>query len=402
MANSTANAYAVAQTEIMLGIEASRGVAVSPQTSMKVRAPKYKFDQHMIPDESLQGSMVQVYDSVRGMRYDSHGWDCYPYLDNFAYFLMGELGSPDNLTAAPANTNITAGDGVAAGATVIDTDGSIAAGSFIVIGSGSTQETHETTAVTGTAAPYSVTLKYPLVYGQAGGTPVKGLTNHAFSLLNNSGSTGSQPPSFTIYDNDGEEWRQLTAAQLDQLTIKGNASGFADYTCSWFCNPFTTPTAPTPAFTSVPAVPSWTTQLLIGGRVVAYAETWEIDLKRGVKPVATTTGTPEYFLYFAGPLQATGKITVIEQSGAPELTEFLNTTTESFDFTLYDLASGFALNLHSSAAKFTSGDLERSKEEVSAQLDIQFLPTTTDALAGGVSPIKATVANGTTTAYAAA
>jgi len=67
-----------------------------------------------------------------------------------------------------------------------------------------------------------------------------------------------------------------------------------------------------------------------------------------------------------------------------------------------DVASGYALNVHSSSALYKTGELDRGKEWVEVPIEFQLLPTTTDALAGGVSPVIATVANSTTTAYAAA
>jgi hypothetical protein len=93
------------------------------------------------------------------------------------------------------------------------------------------------------------------------------------------------------------------------------------------------------------------------------------------------------------------KLTVIEDPKATWLDAYEAGATESIDLTLFDAASGDALNLHSSFAKFTSGDLDRSKEWVEVPLELQLLPSTADATAEGVSPIMATVANTNTKAY---
>ncbi len=385
-------AYAVSQTQIGLAIEATRGTAVAPKFWLPVKGPKYKPDLTLIPDDTLQGSMVSVYNLTRGMRYDGHGWDSYPYLDSFPALVRMELGSSDTVTAAGTATTLTAA--AAAGASTVTVAAAPAAQTFIVIGSGSTQETHKITGV----ASLVLTITPPLTYAQSSGATVTPLTSHLFSLLNNQGQ-GNQPPSATITDYDGEEWRQLTASQLDELTIKGNATGYVDYTCTWFANPSTTPTAPVPSFSSVPAVPGWTTSAAIGGTILDYVVDWEFDFKRGVKPIPALTGTEEYFLYFANTLECTGKITVVEQSGAPEISQYLAGTQESFDFTVYDLASGFAMEIHSSKAQFKTGEIDRSKEYVDAPLEFQLLPTSTDATAGGVSPVAITIANATTTAY---
>ena len=392
MAGNTA--YSVAQSEILVGLEATRGTASTSRLAVPVKSPKYKPDLKLIPDDTLQGSMVSTYDEIRGLRYDSHGWDSFPYLDTFPIFLMAELGSSDTVGTAATATTLSAAS--AAGSSTITTTTALSVGDWVVIGSGSTLETHHVKSVATDVA----TLDYPLIYAQASGATVTGLTSHQFSLLNNAGS-GNQPPSVTILDYDGEEWRQLTAAQLDELNIKGNATGLVEYTTTWFANAATTPSAPTVSYSDVETVPGWTTAISVGGTQLTYVEDWEWNMKRGVKPISALTGSQEYYLYFADPLVATGKLTVIEQSGAPELTQYLDGTKQSLDITVFDLASGFALNLHSTKAIFTTGELDRGANgEVKAQVEFTLLPSATDATAGGVSPMTATVANSQTTAYA--
>ena len=396
MAGPTSYAYATAQTQLGIAIETSRGTPVAPAFWVKSKDPKYTPDRTLIPDDTLQGSMVDVYSLVPGLRMDKHGWSSYPYLDSFPVYLRCLLGSADTVTAAPTATALQSA--VIAGASTIPAKASIAAGSWIVIDTGGIIETHLTTAVSGTAAPFTVTLDYPLIYGHAANATITGLTGHQFSLLNNAGQ-GNQPPSATITDWDGDQWRQLAAAQLDKLTIKGNATGLVDYTVDWFANPSITPTTPTPTFTGIQAVPGWTFAVSIAGTQLNYVMDWEIELGRGVKPIPALQGTQEYFLYFANALTATAKVTVVEQSGAPQLTEFLNGTVNAIDITCFDLTNGFAMNLHSTTSMWKTGNLIRGKEEVTAELECQMLPSTADALAGGVSPIIATVANAQATPY---
>ncbi len=388
-------AFAVPQTTIGLAKETTRGVAEAPTAWVPVKGPKYKPDLTMIPDDTIQGSMVAVYNLVPGQRYDSHGWDAYPYLDTFPLFLQAELGSPDTFSAAGSATTLAAA--AAAGSSTISATASVAANSWITLGSGGTVETHYTTAVTG-SGPYTVTLQTALIYPQPSGAAVTPLNKHVFSLLNNA-AAGDQPPTYTISDFDGDVWRQLSGGQIDELTIKGNNSGLVDYTCTWFANPATTPTAPSPSYSSVPAVPGWTSAILIGGTQLTQVEDWELDLKRGVKPIPALTGNQEYYTYFAGPIEATGKFTFVEQANSPFLADFLAGTKQSLDITTFDIADGAALNLHSSVMMYKTGDLDRSKEWVEVMVDFQLLPSAGDATAGGVSPLRATVANSAGAAY---
>jgi len=394
------NSYAVSSTRIGLALQAARGTPLAPQYWFPVKAPKYKPDQMENPDETLQGIMAQVTGTlVPGLRFDSHGWDSFPYLDSFPLLVCAELGSTDTKTAAPSST--TMHGAAVAGATSIATHVSIAAGSWVVIGSGGTLETHQTGTPSGVSDPYTIPLTVPLVYPHADTTAVTGLTQHQFSLLNNADATGNQPPALTVSDFDGEEWRQLANCQLDQLTIKGNATGILEYTCTMMGDGATTPSTPTPSYTTATPPPSWSTAALLNSSEVLYIQSWEFDFKRGVKNLPGTTVSQNYYQHFAGPLQAAGKITVIEQSGAPELTDYLTNTVIPFDFTVFDLTNGWAMNLHSTLAQFkATGGIDRSKvEEVTVELDVQFLPSTTDALAGTKSPVLVTVANGVTAQY---
>lgn len=395
MASKTYKAYASAQTIIQVGIEATRGSPAATKFLVPVKSPKYKPNQAVIPDDTMQGTMLKVYNQVNGLRYDGHGWDSYPYLQSFPVMVRAELGSTDSKTAATTTTKLKTA--ATKGATTIKTAANLAAGDWVIVGATATTiETHRVKSVATTTA----TLTYPLLYAHAATTTVKGLTGHSFSLLNTAG-TGNQPPSCTIWDYDGERCRELLASQLDALTIKGNATGFVDYTTTWFANPATKVTEPSPTIPTTVPPPGWTCVASIGTTKLTTVETWEFELKRGVKPIPAITGSQEYFQYFSGPIEATAKVTFIEQATSPQLTEFLNTTTKPFDFQLFDTKSGYAMRMHTSKAKFKAGELDRSQEWVRVTMTVQLLPSTTDAVSGGGgrSPIQITVANGQTTTY---
>lgn len=393
MPGFTPAAYSTSQTEIGVGIEQSRGTAATSVLWLPAKAPKYKPNLTMITDDTLQGSMVQTYGLVPGLRYDSHGWDAYPRLDTFPMLLRAALGSPDTLVPAPAATTLV--QAAVPGATTVTLTTAPTAGTWIVIGTGDTREAHLIASVAGDVA----TLTEPVRFAQTVGAAVAGLTGHQFSLLNNAG-TGNQPPSCTIQDFDGQQWRQIVAAQLSQLTIKGTATGLVDYTVTFDGNAATVlGVPPTVAFSTVSPVPAWTTQLSIAGQPVGYLEEWEIELNRKVSQIAAFTGTENYYLHYAGPLEATGKFTFVEQANAPQLAAYEAGIAQPFDLTVGDIRSGYAMQIHSSSAAYTGGSVERSKAYAQVQLDVTALPSSADATAGGVSPVLITVANGTATAF---
>lgn len=388
------NAYATSQTTVGLAKELTKGTPVAPAYWFKVKAPKYKPDLTMIEDDTLQGSMVKVYETIPGLRYDSHGWDSFMYMDVLPLLMLGELGSTDTLTTAPTATTLNGA--VAAGVTAIVVNTPFPAnGTFIVIDVGGLLETNFVKSGGGTA---NLVLQFPLNYGHANAAGIAGLTGHQIGLLNNAG-VGNQPPGITITDYDGEEYRQLAAGQIDKLTLKGNATGLADYNSTWFANASTTPSNPTAGFTTLQAAPGWTAMLQIGGVSKNYIVDWEIDLARQVKPIPGLTGTQAYYAYFADALICPGKITVVEQSAAPELAAYEAGTASSLDIMVYERVTGNCMYLHSSKTKFKTADIDRSKAWVEAPLALDLLPLAADAVAGGVSPLITRFGNAQATAY---
>ena len=389
------SAIPVPETTVGIAFETERGTPEAPEFWLPIMGPKYKPDLQLLPDEGLRGSMVTLYDEVPGLRFDSHAWDSYPYMDTLPLFFKALLGSTDTLTVAPTTTALEIE--AKAGETKIETETPIAAGSYLVLGSGAgTQETVFVKEATGE----KLTLAYPLAFTHKIPTVVLGLTKHEFSLLNNSPTTGNQPLSCTLTDFAGEtNWRQLAAAQLNSINMSGSADALPKMAVDWFANAAIAPTPPSPSFSTAEAPPGWTVTAAIGGTQVAYLVSWEFDLKRNVKNVPAITGTQAYYQHYAGALEATAKVVLLEDPSATWLTAYEEGTLESLDLTLSDVQNGWVCNLHSTKMKFTTGELDRSKEWVEVPLEVQLIPSTTDALAGGVSPIKATVANAHTTVY---
>lgn len=390
--------YGTALTEIGLAIETSRGTQMSePAFLFPVLGPKYDLMQAEILNKSIQGVMVDTIDAIDGMRYDKHGWDAYPFLDSFPIIVCAELGSTDTLTTAPTSTTLASS--CTAGSATVSITGIVAAGDFIVLDASTPAiiEAHKIASVTG-LGPYTATLDYPTIYPHANAATVTGLTGHTFSVLN----TGDgEPPSLSLWDNDGEEWRTMAACQLNGLNIKGNASDLITYTTDLLGNAAVrNASAPSTSWTTTEAPAQWTVQAALGGTYIQTTVDWEFDLTRDTKEVPAVTGQKGYFRYYAAPLKSTAKWTFLEQSGSPYLSDYEQGLKESFDLTFFDLESGFLCNIHSSSAKFTSGSLGRGNKDewVTVPMDVQLLPTSSDATAGGTSPIKITIANASASA----
>src|ERR1035437_4869096 len=159
--------YPGSSSAMGVAIETQRGTPVQPVYWAKTKGLKYKPNLSILEDDTLQGSMVQTYDASVGMRYDSHAWDSFPYLDTLPVFVRAELGSTDTVATKPTSTTL-AGNAVV-GDLTISSHGTIAVNSWIVIGTGATMETHYTTSLVGTTDPFTVGLQYPILYAHTAG-----------------------------------------------------------------------------------------------------------------------------------------------------------------------------------------------------------------------------------------
>lgn len=230
--------------------------------------------------------------------------------------------------------------------------------------------------VTGTTAPYT----------------------HTIGLLANAGS-GNQSPSYTLSDWDGSTMRQMPAARLETLTITSNAAGLLEYSTKFIANKFTGTTATSASFSTQQASPAWDLVASVGGSAITYIEDLEITFGRGTKPIQALTGDQNPFINFQGPLMPSFKMTVVEQSGSPQLSAFIANTVQVLDFTWTEPVSLYTLNIHATTAKFKTAKVVRSKEWVEIELEGEMLPNSTDVVAGGLSPVKTATTNGQSAQY---
>lgn len=233
-----------------------------------------------------------------------------------------------------------------------------------------------TDTVTGSAVPYT----------------------HKIGLLNNANS--GQPPSYTLTYFDGNETVTIPAGQCDSLAIKFNATALVDVTTKFIGNPATAPgAAATPAFSTLEALPSWSVVTTLGGTAITKTVDGELDLKRNVKPIEALTGTQAPYRLWAGPLDCSGKLTLVYESDT-ELNYFLtNAKGEALDLKFTDPAGTDSVEFHLSTPAWKTGKVNPGKDYIEVDLEYVGLPNATDAVAGGVSPITVSIINAIATAY---
>lgn len=224
--------------------------------------------------------------------------------------------------------------------------------------------------------------------------------SHVLSLLNNSPATANQPPSYTFFDYDGYQVRQLPGAQVDDITVKFTATGLVELTVKVLAFPMVNlGTVPTTAFSTVQAQPAWDCAVSLNSVVSTAVVDGELSFKRGSKPVHVLGQQGPYKIQ-VGPLETGGKLTVLN-SNDTELGFYINNTSfpASMVFTPpASTANTWTLDL--STCKSKNAAQERGSDElIVTSFDLVPLPNSNDATAGGVSPVKSTHVTAQATTY---
>jgi hypothetical protein len=229
-----------------------------------------------------------------------------------------------------------------------------------------------------------------------------GTYTHTVGVLNN--TSGSQPPSVSIQDFDGANAFQMLAAQLADLTITYGADKAAEWTAKFVGNPYTSISAPTATFgTTDRAVPGWNVAVSIAGTSVAYVQEGEIKIDRKAAPIFTA-GTQAPRVNFAGPAEVSGRLLCVIESTSEIFSNAssgyaLSRSPQALVTTLTDTSSSHTIAFTSTSCQFQDVKRLRGKDFVEVEVNFTANASTTDAVSGGYSPIKAVVTNAISTSY---
>jgi len=160
-----------------------------------------------------------------------------------------------------------------------------------------------------------------LVGGVTGATDFSaGTPNiHAFSVKN-TGDT--QPTPLLMWINDGIDTRIYAGCRVEELQLMYDTGGLFAYTAkieSYMSGPVS---ALTPSFGTVQPGAGWMCQASIGA-AVAYVESAQITIKRGVQEIFTLQGINDPYKLFAGPQEVDGTLTIVMEDNT-QLNNFLN------------------------------------------------------------------------------
>jgi hypothetical protein len=387
--------YMTASSFLGLGIETTRGTPITPTNYLPIDSPVLTPMVGWLEDKGYRGSPAEIYGQVPGPQHATYEAKGNVFLDTFPLLLRAVLGSTDTTTIAPTSTTLSSS--AAAGATTISTTATIAAGTFIVVDTGSVLEAHSVTSVSG-SGPYTVTLDQPLLYPHNNGAAVTGLTAHQIGLLN-SPSTAHQPPSFTIVDDDGVSAKQLAGAIGDSLNLSFGADTAFGWSAKFIGNPFTVTSAPSETYTTEIFVPGYSVNAMIGGTQSQVVAKGEIDMKRSSEAIQTANGTNSPLVNFAGPITVEGKLTLVVISGDNTLTQGTSWTKQAVSILFSEPTTGHALKLQMSQVQYDSPKINRGKNYVQVDTNFKAEANATDAISTGDAPILTKTGNGKTTAY---
>jgi hypothetical protein len=232
---------------------------------------------------------------------------------------------------------------------------------------------------------------------------------HTQGLLNDY-TVGSQPLSLSLWDFTGAITNLITGAQLDSLELTWAIDAALTYTAKAMGDVATNPDVPTPSFSTEPLVPAWDTVTTINDVTVTtlVAFTCKIDRKA---EVIHAGGSADPYDVFAGPVDVTGKITLVVDQIDDPLTiggSEWNLATPGaglvrlplpVTIVFTDPNLGHSLELQMSAVQFKNPVIERGKKHLEVSADYTAIANTTDAIATGWSPIKTIATNAVATAY---
>lgn len=226
-------------------------------------------------------------------------------------------------------------------------------------------------------------------------------------------ATGSQPPSYTLGDFDAgaagtTTIRQFLAGQIDSLSLDFASDDMLTVSGKFLTEKPGTTSAPTlssSSFSSEIFVPGWNCAVTIATVTSSLIQTGTIDIKRNVKPEFTLGAQSPYRLW-ASPLEVSGKVSCIFDSGSDPLignTLLAAATTRTplvVDYLFTEPTSGDTMTLQMSQVQFMTPKISRTDSMVKIDAEWSAEANETDALTTATfAPMRAIVTNSHSTTY---
>ncbi len=225
-----------------------------------------------------------------------------------------------------------------------------------------------------------------------------GLYTHTIGL-NNSPNTGSQAPSYTIYNDSVDATYMMPASRLDTLSVSFAADAAVENTFTFKCNQPQTVASVSNVPESVQhLIPAWNCSASIGGALVSVVENFQLDIKRNTSQIYAL-GSQSAVSNFQGPIDVMGKLAVIVQQGETYWANALVRDLQAVSFTLVDPVTNYSILYQMTQCQLRNPIINQGKNYVSLDLDFVAIANQTDQVTFGFSPIKTVTTNGVIQAY---
>lgn len=287
-------------------------------------------------DESLRGSMGDIYDFLQGPYYaDVTVPETPVYVDMIGHPLHNVFGDyTQSAPAAAPNTTLTAVANAGATSLTVAAGTSFTVNMWIqVYAAGATGPAEIVQVLSSTATTITLQTTTPLRFNHANGSTVTNTTvaagtySHTFALLN-SGFVNStsylnfgQPPSHTFTDRTqvpsfgGSPGfaRQYADACFQSFALTGSAEKLLAWNgqFSSYIGQIAS-TLPTASVSGVRAIPDWNTTLSLTTTTLPNAifniSEWQLSLARQMKVFFTNDGIQNPFVIGRGKLGVSGKL----------------------------------------------------------------------------------------------
>ena len=244
---------------------------------------------------------------------------------------------------------------------------------------------------------------FPLIaYAALGTDTVTGTTPKVHTVtLKNDATTGSQPPSVSIIDFDGQQAFQMLDAQATDLKLTFGAEAAIEATTKFVAQPWTQVSTPSSlTIGSNTFVPGWDVALTIGGTSSAVLVDGEVNLTRSAVPIFTA-GQQNPYRTWAGPIEVTGRLKFVVESTDPILLTAngkyaLTQSPQPVVLTFTEPTTTYTTVVTMTSVQFHDAKRTRDKAYVEVEANFTANANTTDA-ASGFSPIKIVAQNLVTT-----
>ena len=244
---------------------------------------------------------------------------------------------------------------------------------------------------------------FPLIaYAALGTDTVTGTTPKVHTVtLKNDATTGSQPPSVSIIDFDGQQAFQMLDAQATDLKLTFGAEAAIEATTKFVAQPWTQVSTPSSlTIGSNTFVPGWDVALTIGGSSSGVLVDGEVNLTRSAVPIFTA-GQQNPYKTWAGPVEVTGRLKFVVESTDPILLTAngkyaLTQSPQPVVLTFTEPTTTYTTVVTMTSVQFHDAKRTRDKAYVEVEANFTANANTTDA-ASGFSPIKIVAQNLVTT-----